>query len=174
MNALLKWSFSASIAVLVVTGVAAGAAAQQSTLAQQLVGSYTLNSVTFDYQDGTKADLYGANVMGSLMINPNGRFAFQIIGANRPKFAASNRREGTPAENAAAVYMTESYFGTYTVNPADNSITLHLERAIFPNWDGVDRKYTATLNGNELQLAGPPTPSAKGMYVPRQVWKRAG
>lgn len=33
--------------------------------------------------------------------------------------------------------MTESYFGTYSVNPADNSIALHPERAFFPNWDGV-------------------------------------
>ncbi|MBV8356047.1 MAG: lipocalin-like domain-containing protein [Candidatus Eremiobacteraeota bacterium] len=142
------------------------------TLAQQVMGSYTLVSVTFDYQDGTKADLYGADVMGSLMINPNGRFALQIIGANRPKFAASNRREGTAAENAAVVYNTESYFGTYSIDAANRTVTYHIERAIFPNWDGAERTFSIAVTGNGLQLSGPPTPSAKGNYTPRQVWKR--
>jgi len=172
VNAILKWTLTILAGIAVVAGVSGNAAAQQA-LAQRVIGSYTLVSITFDYQDGTKADLFGANVRGSLMLNPNGRFSLQIIGANRPKFAASNRREGTAEENAAAIYMTESYFGTFSIDAADRSVTYHLERAIFPNWDGTDRKFSIVVSGDELQLSGPPTASAKGSYIPRQVWKRA-
>jgi hypothetical protein len=69
--------------------------------------------------------------------------------------------------------MTESYFGTYSINAADRSVTYHIERAIFPNRDGTDRTFAITVTGDGLQLSGPPTPSAKGSYIPRQVWKRA-
>jgi hypothetical protein len=174
MKAILKRTLTVLAGLGVIVSVAGSVGAQQQTLAQQIIASYTLVSITFDYENGTKADLFGANVMGSLMLNPNGRFALQIIGANRPKFAATNRREGTAQENAAAIYMTESYFGTFSIDAADHSVTYHIERAIFPNWDGTDRKFSIVVNGDILQLSGPPTPSAKGSYIPRQVWKRAG
>ena len=48
---------------------------------------------------------------------------------DRPKFRSSNRREGTPEENATVVRMTESFFGMYSLNDADHTITLHLDRA---------------------------------------------
>lgn len=149
------------------------ASGQEQTVKRHLVGTWTLRSQYMKYQDGSTFEPYGPDTKGSFMLDQNGRFSFQVIGANRPKFKSGARREGTPEENAAAVYNTETFFGTYTVNEASQVITLHLERAILPNWDGVDREYKLILKGDELSLVGPPTPSAKGPMVPYTDWHRA-
>ena len=146
---------------------------QPQTLKQQLHGSWTLDSQYMKLKDGSTFEPYGSGTKGSFMVDPNGRFSFQVIGANRPKFKSGARREGTPEENASAVFNTETFFGTYSVNDADHVLTLHLERAILPNWDGVDRTYKILLKGDKLELEGPATPSAQGPMVPYTAWSRA-
>jgi hypothetical protein len=60
-------------------------------------------------------------------------------------------------------------FGTWSANDADKIITRHIEGALFPNVEGTDTKFMATVVGDELRLvdAGPnPLPGV-------QVWRRA-
>jgi len=161
-----------SLAWLAVVAAVAVAQEKASGLKRQLVGTWTLVDVYFEWQDGRKTQPYGPNVKGRLALDQNGHFGFQVIGAHRPKFKSSNRREGTPEENATVVRMTESFFGTYSFNDADHTITLHLDRAMFPNWDGSDRKYRVVFKGGEMLTVGPPTGSATGSYIPNQLWKR--
>ena len=146
---------------------------QAATLQRQLAGTWTLSSQYMKMPDGSRVEPYGPGTKGSLMLDQNGRYSFQVIGANRPKFKSGARREGTPEENAAAVFNTETFFGTYSVNEADPILTLHLERAILPNWDGIDRVYRIILQGDELQLEGPPSPSSRGPMIPYTDWVRA-
>jgi|GEM_PF-1611532 len=143
-----------------------------SPLKQQLVGSWTLVDVSFEWQDGRRTHPYGPNAKGRLVLDQHGLFGFQVIGADRPKCKSSNRRERTPAENATVVRLTELFSGTYSVNDADHTIPLHLDRAMFPNWDGTDRKDRVVFKGGEMLTVGPPTPSATGSYIPHQLWKR--
>ena len=166
------------IAILLVLGgnvFAQGAFGQQqaATLQRQLAGTWTLSSQYMKMPDGSRVEPYGPGTKGSLMLDPTGRFSFQVIGANRPKFKSGARREGTPEENAAAVFNTETFFGTYSVNEADHILTLHLERAILPNWDGIDRTYKIILKGDALQLEGPPSASSRGPMIPYTDWARA-
>ena len=163
------------ILVLASSFFARGALGQQqpAPLKRQLAGTWTLNSQYMKMKDGSTFEPYGPGTKGSFMVDSNGRFSFQVIGANRPKFKSGARREGTPEENASAVFNTETFFGTYSVNEADHILTLHLERAILPNWDGVDRTYKILLQGDKLQLEGPATPSAQGPMIPITDWSRA-
>jgi hypothetical protein len=84
---------------------------QQKTLKEQLVGPWTVVSVTLD-DGGNKSEPFGPNPLGVFLFDANGHFATQITRPGRPKFASNNRMAGTPDENKAAVQGTITNFGT--------------------------------------------------------------
>jgi hypothetical protein len=157
------------LAVFVVALLGAPATAQTSSLQSAILGAHTLVSIYFAYENGTRSDPYGPGVKG-IFIASKDRFSFQIMG-ERAKFVANNRWAGTPDENAADIRATESIFGTYSIDAANHAIVLHMERAIFPNWDGTDRTYTLTVSGNQLEMVGPRTPSPQGFFEPHLFWQ---
>lgn len=141
-----------------------------------LVGTWRYDSFSVNYVDGHtpeggSPDPYGAGATGYLIVDDTGHFMMGIIGA-RPKFAESNRRDGTPAEMAAVVKSSELIFGTYTIDAAKSVMVAHIERAMFPNWDGGDRTWKFAIDGDTLHQIFPVTPSAAGAYVPAANWKR--
>jgi hypothetical protein len=141
-----------------------------------LVGTWRYDSFAVKYVDGqtpqgVAPNPYGANASGYFIVDGTGHFVMGIIG-ERPKFAGSNRRDGTPEEYAAVVRSTELIFGTYTIDEAKHTMVAHIERAMFPNWDGGDRTWAFTIDGDELHQIFPVTPSAAGSYVPSAIWKR--
>jgi hypothetical protein len=73
-----------------------------------------------------------------------------------PKIASKDRMKTTPTEERAIAHGVLSYFGTYTVNEADKTISYRIERSSFPNQvTGMDAKRVATLTGDELKLDNP-------------------
>ena len=132
-------------------------AAAQS--AKDLVGAWTL----------VTADAFGANPKGTVIFEPNGRFAVMLMRADLGKYASNNRAQGTAAENKATVEGSIAYFGTYSVSGTD--LNFHIEGSTFANWTGTDQKRTnVTIAGDELKWIQP-TPSAGGPAVP-VVWRR--
>jgi len=138
-------------------GLSTNQAAAQS--AKDLVGAWTLVS----------ADVFGANPKGTVIFEPNGRFAAMLIRADLAKYASNNRAQGTAAENKATVEGSIAYFGTYSVSGTD--VNFHIEGSTFPNWAGSDQKRTnLAISGDELKWTQP-TPSAGGPPTP-VVWRR--
>ena len=45
-----------------------------------------------------------------------------------------------------------AHFGTYVVDEADKSLTLQIERATFPNWDGKGKRRSYVIRGEELRF----------------------
>jgi lipocalin-like protein len=138
-------------------------------LATQLIGSWTLISNTNMRPDGSKVDGYGPHPNGSLMLDSNGRFADVALRSDLPKLASSNRTSGTAEENRAIVSGSVAAFGTYSVNEADQTITLHVEGSTFPNWTGSDQKRPFTLTGNQQKWN---VPAASMGGASEVVWKR--
>src|SRR5260221_1711932 len=93
------------------------------TTAKDLVGTWTLVSVTFE-RDGKKTDFYGPNPQGETMFDPNGRISFIVTRSDLPKFASNNRQTGTPEENKAVVQGSLAYFGTYSVRSEEHTSEL--------------------------------------------------
>jgi hypothetical protein len=141
--------------------------------AKDLVGTWTLVSITLE-QDGKKTDFYGPNPQGQLMYDANGNFSIIITRSDLPKFASNNRETGTGEENKAIVQGSLAYFGTYSVSETDKIITSHVESTTFPNWNGIDRKTSFNISGDELSthvVSGPLTSIGTGTaYL---VWRRA-
>jgi hypothetical protein len=172
---LMHTRLSVSTLALVATAASFHAFAQQptKTLKEQLVGTWDLVSTYSERPDGSRFGAFGANPTGRYMLDTDGRFSYMIYGSGRPKFASNNRLEGTADEYKAAVQQTIAFYGTYTVDEASSTVTWHVERCTFPNWEGSDRKTVVTLNGDDLSYTADAIASAAGPYVPHVTWKRA-
>jgi hypothetical protein len=143
-----------------------GAVSQQKSLKDQIVGAWVLDSVYDQGQDGKKTETWGPNVKGTVMFSPTGRFSLQLISADRSKSASNNPR--------SPVGQAIGYFGTYSVDEAKQTVTYHIERATFPQWDGLDRTATIeTITGSELNLlqAAVQDPTL-GTIIPHLNFKR--
>src|SRR5215472_1233753 len=120
-----------------------------SYVAKDLVGTWTLVSVVAE-REGRKFESYGPDAKGLLVFDANGRYSMILIAAGLPKFASGIRSSGTADENKAVVAGSMAHFGTYVVDEADKSLTLRIDRATFPNWDGKHNKRSFVIIGDEL------------------------
>ena len=164
----------AGLACLVVVLRAGEAAAQQSPASAQaqFVGTWSLVSIHYVEKDGRKVEPFGPGAEGMLYFDADGRFATQVMAANRPRFASNNRMMGTPEENKAVSQGVVAYFGTYTVDEANHVLTLHIEQSSFPNWNGTDQQRRFAFTGDELHYTAASS-TANPAESAELVWKRA-
>src|SRR2546425_5930491 len=147
------------------------AVAQQKSLKEQLVGTWTFVTSADVQKDGTKVDRWGPNPKGMLVFDANGRYVLVIHRSDLPKFAANRVDQGTAAENKAVMQGLIVTFGTYSVNEADKTLTTKVEGGSFPNFYGVNQRRTITsLNAEELKYTNPATSTGTSAQV---TWKRA-
>jgi hypothetical protein len=162
-----------AIALMALLGVGfamtdAMAAGMSKISKAKLVGSWTLVSINNTSPDGKKVQTYGPND-GALILGASGSFVQVLVRSDLPKFASNSRNTGSPDENKAIVQGSLTIFGTYMVNK-DGTVTLHVDRSTFPNWNGADQKRTITsLTANEMKWQVP-APSVGG--ASEAVWKR--
>ena len=155
--------------------LSAGEAAPQpspTSAQQQFVGSWSLVSIHYVEKDGRKIEPFGPGANGMLYFDAAGRFATQVMAADRPRFASNNRMIGTPEENKAVSQGVVAYFGTYTVDEASHIVTLHIEQSSFPNWNGTDQKRTFAFVADELRYTAASS-TANPAESAELVWKRA-
>lgn len=150
---ILRLSVIAAFGIALLPG---SAVSQQKSLKDQLVGVWTL--VSFDSLDasGTKVpNIAGSDLKGLFIFTDTGRMSVQMI-SDYPKIASNDRMKTTAAEEKTVAHGVLSYFGTYTVNETDKTISYRIERSSFPNQvTGKDAKRVATLTGDELKLDNP-------------------
>jgi len=108
-------------------------AQQQKSLKELIVGTWLLESVYDKTQDGEKHNPWGDGVKGQAIFTSDGHFSWQMMSANRPKADTSPREP---------VGQVVAEWGTYTVDDAAKTYTVHIERCTFPQWDGAE----GTLN----------------------------
>jgi Lipocalin-like domain len=150
-------------------GLSAGDAfAQQKSLKEQLVGTWTLVSSDQVRPDGTKLRQFGSDPKGINVFDANGRFFVMIASADNLQIASIGSK--TNSDEDGLIVESIAYYGTYTVNEDVTVISLHLDASTFPNQVGTDQKRTITsLTANELKYSSPAAIS--GVQV-HQVWKR--
>jgi Lipocalin-like domain len=140
------------------------------TTAAKLIGTWMLVSETAHQGDKTTQPL-GPDPLGMMMFDHGGRFLMFIARPGLPKFAAGKRDAGTPEENKAVLAGLLAFFGTYSVDEADQVLILHPEASTFPNWNGADQKRYLKL-ADDQQIWTNRTP-AIGAEVVEVVWRRA-
>jgi Lipocalin-like domain len=118
---------------------------------KDLVGTWTVVSVVAE-RDGRRFDSYGPNAKGMLVFDPKGRYSLIFIASGLPSFGSDIRSSVTADEAMAVVAGSLAHFGTYVVDEADRSLTLQVERATFPNWDGKSKRRSYVITGDELRF----------------------
>src|ERR1700688_3021204 len=130
--------------------------AQQKTLKEQLLGTWTLVSSDQMRPDGSKLKQFGANPTGVNVFDANGRFFVIVASADDSKIASIDPNKTNSEEGAGLIPESIAYYGTYTVNEAEKVINLHLEASTFPNLVGTDQKRIITsLTADELRYSNP-------------------
>jgi hypothetical protein len=136
------------------------AISQQKSLKDQLIGTSHLVSWDAKSKDGSKVNPMGAGQpKGVIIFDAVGGFYFIMIG-DIPKLASNVRQNTTPDENRAIALGTFAYFGTYTVNEADKSFNVRIDRSSYGNQVGTNNKRAITsLTPDELKFTTPVTTS---------------
>jgi hypothetical protein len=158
--ALAAMCFAASIATATAQGT--------TPLKDQLVGTWTFVSSTSQRDDGSNT--WGPTAKGQLIFTNTGRFSFQLMRGDRPKYKSNTRMRGSIIENQATSRGTLSYFGTYAVSEPDRTLTYNIESSSFPNFNDTAQKRIITVAGDELRYQNP-APS-RGTTPTVLVWKR--
>jgi hypothetical protein len=159
--------YLAFLAVLILypsTGIA-----QTQTQTSPIVGTWTLTAADVIKTDGTRTEDYGPQPRGLAVFTVDGHYMVAIYRAERLKFASNDRLRGTLEEYKDATLSMSTHFGTYTVDPAKGTITLHVTSASFPNQDGSTQVRPFTLAGDELSWRVAPRPDGS---VPISVFTR--
>ena len=166
-RSILSLSAVTALGLILLPG---GPAAQQKTLKDQIIGTWTFVSGLDVHPDGRKTDRWGPNPKGIFMFDGNGNFAQFITRSDLPKFGARRMDQVTAEEYQAVVSGLVASFGTYTVNEAEKTITTHVEGSVLPDLVGVDQKRKIiSLTASELKYTNP---TAVTGLAAESVWKR--
>ena len=111
------------------------------SLKDELVGHWQLVSVSIN-----NTQPYGGNPQGAMFLDADGHYSVIVLTAG----------------NARNI----SFFGTYTVDNADNSMTMHVVGSSLANASGRDEKRLVSFSGDELIQTAP-----KGAI--KLTWKRS-
>jgi hypothetical protein len=180
MNRRITLAMMTTSLCLAVGLSASDSLAQQKSLKEQLVGTWTLVSSDQVRPDGSKLSQFGANPKGINVFDANGRFFLTVASAgflvvasaDDTKIVSKDPSSKTNFEEGGGLLVESiAYYGTYTVNEVERVAILHLEASTFPNQIGTDQKRTITsLTADELKYSNPA--AMPGVQV-HQVWKRA-
>jgi hypothetical protein len=144
------------------------AMAQQKSLGERLVGTWTYVSSTAKLPDGSPQ--WGANPRSLLIFTDNGHFSWQVFRSDRPQVGSNDRRNARPDENKAIMQGSLAYFGTYSVNETDKTLISRIAGSTFPNSEGEEQKRMITLlTADELRYANPQTTLGASVEA---VWRR--
>ena len=139
--------------------------------APSLAGTWTLVSVDNVFADGRHTQPYGPHPAGLLTLDADGRYSVHIFRPDGVRFASGDKSRGTPEEYRAAVQRANTHFGTYSVG--DGVIAFRIERALFPNWEGIEQKRVFTLDGDLLRYTVRTTTTTGGTEIGEVTWRRA-
>ncbi len=166
-RSILGISAMTALGLALLPGSAIG---QKQSLKRQLVGTWALVSWDQTLPDGSKVERFGANPKGEYAFTRNGRFFQMIARPDLPKIASNNAMNPTPEEAKAIAAGSIAYYGTYTVNEKDKTLSFELELTTFTNQLGIEQKRTITsITEDEMHISNS---SVVGGGKIETVWKR--
>ena len=162
----------AFVAVGLSLALSGGAFAQQRPAKEQIVGAWTLVSVTSEMDDGKKGEPFGPAPKGMIVFSNDGHFSLYQSRAEIAKIAANDRAKATPEEAQSIVASSIAYYGTYSIDENTKVMVVNIAASTYANVAAIpNQKRTITLlTPDELKFDNPRTPN--GMTL-RTAWKRA-
>ena len=135
-----------------------------------IVGTWVLAGADKLLPNGTRVPDYGPNPHGLVVFTADGYYSVQIYRAEQVKFSSGDKLKGTPEEYRNASLSSSVHFGRYTIDAAKGTITFHVDRSSFPNWDDSVQVRSYEIKGDELSWKVAPRPDGS---IPITVLRRA-
>jgi hypothetical protein len=153
------------------------ASRQPDDLARKFAGAWRL--VSIEGNPPGRPGLYDRPT-GLLMYDPSGWMSVQIVvKANRKPFAPYTKGllSATPEEKAAAFDGYGAYFGKYSVNTKEGTVTHHLEDNLVPGRRSTDNVRWFEFQGNDRLLLIPIEDGVGGVLARKDtsyklLWER--
>ena len=139
----------------------AGSPAVAQSLKDKVVGAWTLETGSENFPDGKKLTPWAT---GNLILDPSGHLAFFLIGKEQAKTSPSVR---TPVGPLVA------YYGTYTIDEPNATLTYKIEHGASPVFNGATRTQKVTFKGDIMVTTGSEVQTPEGKMTPVNEWKRA-
>ena len=128
MRKIVGLTFLLTLIIWIVAASGVGLSRPSPDAAKGLIGTWRLVSMT---RDGKTDPNRGPHPTGLIYYDGTGHMAVQIMpDRERPKYAGT---EPTPDEAKAAITGYIAYFGTYTINEREGTITHHRMGNINPS-----------------------------------------
>jgi len=120
----------------------------------QIVGAWQLESRTVRKTSGEILldPVLGKQPTGRLVYDVSGHMMLQMMRQERAQ-AISVPSNPHDAANARIVLGYDAYFGTFTVNAAEGTITHHVEGSLFPEDLGKDFRRFFRIEGDTFTLS---------------------
>jgi hypothetical protein len=121
----------------------------------QLVGTWKLISRAVKLEDGTAVQDQGLGSApkGYLMYDSSGHMAVQLMRADRPLAIDCGTSSSAASDNSPQILSGyEAYFGTYTVDETNHTVTHHLEGALTPADVGRNLVRQFQISGDQLTI----------------------
>jgi hypothetical protein len=132
-----------------------GASAQRKQGARkQIVGAWELESRTVRKANGEVLldPVLGQRPIGRLFYDASGHMMLQMMRQQRAQ-AIGVPPNPQDAANPRIVLGYDAYFGTFSVNEADATITHHVEGSLFPEDLGKDFRRSFRIEGGTFTLS---------------------
>lgn len=147
----------------------------QST-AEALVGAWRLVRVETVRPNGEVIyPFYGKKPEGLIIYDRSGWMSVQIVSDPKPNVPGVDSREGflaaASAEKVKAVDGYYAYFGTWTIQESDSTVTHHIKQALYPGERGSDNVRNVSISGNHLTLVAK-THEMGEDHERRLLWER--
>jgi Lipocalin-like domain len=144
------------------------AISQQKSLKEQLVGTWIFVSSNANGPDGRPQ--WGENPKGLFIMSDSGYFSWQVFRSDRPHLASNNRLNATADELKALNQGMLAYFGTYSVDEVEKTVTFRTEASTYPNSEGeIIKRVITKISPDEMTYTNPA--NTLGARV-EAAWKR--
>ena len=139
---------------------------------EQFYGAWKLISYEFRGESGEVHQPFGADASGLIMYDPSGMMSVQIIRNDRMGFASGDMFDATIQELRSAYEGINSYFGSFSVDETQKTVTHHVIAASLPSRHGTDQARHYEFAGNRLTLKAPARYLKGQMMTGVLVWER--
>ncbi len=164
MSAFLK-TLSA-ILLLAISSIVA--VAQDPTTQAKIAGSWMLVDENLVFPDGKTIKSWGPSPYGYLNFDGKSHFSMMLIRSDLPKF--ETRTSGTQDQNNEIAKGAIAYFGAYSSDDANGSITLFIAGSTFAAFNGIASTRKVSIDAAGLMTIRMEVPNSK--VVTNLVWQR--
>jgi hypothetical protein len=136
-------------------------------------GSWRLVDSYAETDQGRRPFPLGEGTLGFVMYDDRGHMSAQLMSASRESFSSRNPGDVRLEEFKAAYQGYTSYYGTYTLDVDERTITHHVQGSLAQSWvGGVQLRHFEFIDGR-LILKTPPIRGSDGIKVVSTLtWER--